>query len=148
MKTDLILIATASIFLFCAMSTPRADLVDYNGCKATVDLKSFDDIIRVTHQAAPAMPVVGGNLELVIVDQYGVKVGDPLIFTLEINQTLTLKVKDVFSQANLAKPWKLNNKFIQVIEQDGYIAHDMQGTVSYFNGVVPFIFTCVAAAAT
>ncbi len=148
MKADLMRLATASMLLMGTMSTARADLVDYNGCKATVDLKSFEDIIRVTHQAAPNMGVVGGNLELVIVDQNGVKIGNPLIYTLEINQTLTIKVKDVFFQANAPKSWILHNKFIQVIEQDGYIAHDMQGTVSYFNGVVPLIFTCVTATPT
>jgi len=143
MKYDSMLNVAASILLIGAATIAKADLIDYMGCKATVDLKSFDDRIRVTHQAGAGMAVVGGNLELVIVDQDGIKVGDALVITLQINQTLTLSVKDVFSQANAPKPWKLNNKFIQVIEQDGNIEHDMQGTVSYANGVAPLVFTCV-----
>ena len=135
----------ASMLLLCAATTVNADLVDYNGCKATVDLQTLYDKIRITHQAAPNMGVVGGNLELVIVNQDGDKVGDPLVFTLENNHTITLSVKEVFAQAKAPMPWRLHNRYIQVIEQDGYIEHDMQGTVSYINGVVPLIFTCVTA---
>lgn len=143
MKYDLILKVAAGMLLLGTVTTVKADLIDYSGCKATVDLKSHDDKIRITHQAGSLMEVVGGNLEFVVVDENGNKLGDALVFTLNINETKTLSVKEIFYQAKVPYPWKLYNRFIQVIEQDGNIAHDMQGTVAYFNGVVPLIFTCV-----
>lgn len=131
------------LLLSAAATVQAQDFVDYSGCKATVDLKSFDDKIRVTHQAAPETLVDGVNLEFVLVDQDGNKLGDAVALTLGINHSVTISVKEVFVQANAPKPWKLNNKYIYIIELQGNIEHDMQGTVTYFNGVVPLIFTCV-----
>jgi len=135
-----------SILLIGAMTIVRAqDYADYSGCKATVDLKTFDDKIRVTNQTANSIsPETNGfNLEFVLVDLEGTKLGDAVSFKLGINQSITLSIKDIFDQANAPKPWKLYNNVIHVIELEGNIAHNMQGTVSYFNGVVPLIFTCV-----
>ena len=111
-------------------------------CTATADLRDFADKIRVTHQETNQI-TIPDNLFFQVVAPDGTPLGCPVSANssgVGPNVSVTYKIEDIYRLARVPN-WRLAPNVVQVIETDA--PHDMQGTITYKNGLVtPLIFTC------